>query len=106
MKASADFFYASTNENVMCADGKERVVGDEQYLNRLQEFLATKFAKSSSRDLLRSELELLSVFARRLNDVASKGVHGEVSPEEAKQGLLGLYWFLFNVTSRLQRESS
>jgi hypothetical protein len=106
IKASADFLYAPSNETVVCADGKERVFGDEQYLNRLQEFLATKFGKSSSRDLLRSELEHLSVFARRLNDVASKGVHAEVSPEEAKQGLLGLYMFLYNVTSRLQRESS
>lgn len=90
----------------MCADGKERVLGDEQYLNRLHEFMATKFAKSSSRDLLFSELDHLSVFARRLNDVASKGVHAAVSAEEAKQGLLGLYMFLYNVTSRLERESS
>jgi predicted DNA binding CopG/RHH family protein len=105
MKASADFFYPPTNKNVMCADGRERVLDEEQYLNRLHEFLATKFAKSSSRDLLRSELEHLAVFARRLNDVASKGVHGEVNPDEGKQGLLGLYMFLFNLTSRLQRES-
>jgi len=103
MKASADFFYPPVNEMVKCADGKERLLGDEQHLNRLHEFLATKFAKSSSRDLLRSELEYLSVFARRLNDVASKGVHADVNQEEAKQGLLGLYMFLYNVTSRLQQ---
>jgi hypothetical protein len=106
MKACADFFYPPANRKVMCADGKERVLGDEQYLNRLYEFMGTKFAKSSSSDLLFSELDHLSVFARRLNDVASKGVHAAVSPKEAKQGLLGLYMFLYNVTSRLERESS
>ena len=33
------------------------------------------------------------MFVRRLNDVASKGVHTDVSHEEAKQGLIGLYMF-------------
>jgi hypothetical protein len=106
MMASADFLYPPAEEMVICADGKERLLGKEQYLNRLQEFLATTFAKSSSSDLLLSELEYLSVFARRLNVVASKGVHTDVSPIEAKQGLLGLYMFLYNVTSRLEQESS
>lgn len=106
MKASADFFYAPTNTPVKCSDGKERILSEEQYLNRFHEFLATRFSKSCSRDLLSSELDYLSVFAHRLNNVASKGVHADVSPEEAKQGLLGLYMFLYNVTSRLQQQSS
>jgi hypothetical protein len=102
IKASADFFYPPKVGVVKCSDGKERQLGDEQYLNRLNEYIATAIAKSASKDLLRAELDYLSVFARRLNEVASKGVHAEVSVEEAKQGLLGLYLFLFNVTSRLQ----
>jgi hypothetical protein len=77
-------------------------MGDENYLNRLHEYIATTFAKSSSSDLLRAEFEYLSIFARRLNDVASKGVHSDVSGREAKQGFLGLYMFLYNVISQLQ----
>jgi len=106
IKASADYFYPPTKDKVTRSDGVARVLDDEKYLNRLHEYLANTFDKSSSRDLLRSELEYLSVFARRLNDVASKGVHAEVSAEEAKQGMLGLYMFLYNTTSRLQQESS
>jgi hypothetical protein len=49
---------------------------------------------------LKAEVDYLSVFARRLNDLASKGAHAEVTSEEAKQGLLGLYMYLFNVTAR------
>jgi hypothetical protein len=78
------------------------VLGEDRYLNRLDEFLLTRLGNSSSRDLLRSELSYLSAFARRLNDISSKGVHADVTPEEAKQGLLGLYMFLYNVISRLQ----
>jgi hypothetical protein len=67
--------------------------------------LWTTFRKSTSRDLLKADLDYLAVFARKLNDVASKGVHAEVSAQEAKQGLLGLYTFLFNVSYKLQEES-
>jgi len=106
IKGAADYFYPPINDRVTCADGIERQLGDEQYLNRLNEYLATEFKKSSSRDLLRAELDHLGVFARRLNDVASKGVHANVTAHEAKQGLIGLYLFLYNVISPLQHKSS
>jgi hypothetical protein len=106
IKAAADFFYPPRDQVVKCSDGTERVLGDEQYLNRLQEFLANRLAKSSSRDLLRAELDHLAVFARRLNDIASKGVHATVSFSEAKQGLLGLYLFMYNLCSHLDEKSS
>lgn len=104
IKASADFFYPATEQIVRCSDGVERQLGDDQYLNRLQEFLSTRVVKSSSKELLRAEFDHLAAFARRLNDLASKGVHANVALQEAKQGLVGLYMFLFNVVSRLQRE--
>lgn len=106
IKAASDFFYPPLDQAIKCSDGNERVLGDEQYLNRLQEFLFTSLTKSSSRDLLCAEFEHLAVFARRLNDIASKGVHATVSLAEAKQGLLGLYLFLYNICSRLQEKSS
>lgn len=101
IKAVADYFYPSVNEIVRCADGVERRLGDEQYLNRLHEFVYTSFQRSTATDLLRAELEYLLVFARKLNDIASKGVHAEVALPEAQQGFLGLYMFLFNVVRRL-----
>ncbi|NQT87045.1 hypothetical protein HQ560_09790 [bacterium] len=88
IKAAADFFYPPGSEQVTCADGKTRVLDDEKYLNRLEEYLMTKFTKSSSRDLSRAELGPLAVFARKLSGAASKGVHADVSIHEAKQGLL------------------
>jgi hypothetical protein len=106
IKAAADYFYSPKPGLHKCADGKDRELGDEQYLNRLHEYLATAVQSSSSRDLLRAEFEHLAVFARRLNDIASKGVHAEVSAPEAKQGLLGLYLFLYNVTARLEERDA
>jgi hypothetical protein len=106
IKASADYFYPPSSGTVMCIDGTERNLGDKKYLNRLHEYLTVTFNKSASQDLLKAELDHLMVFAQHLNEIASKGVHTNVSAQEAKQGLLGLYMFLYNVISHLQRESS
>ncbi len=106
IKASADFFYPSVTEPIICFDGKKRKLGEDQYLNRLWQFLMTTFPESTSRELTRAELEHLAALAERLNQIASKGVHADVSPHEAKQGLLGLYMFLYNVVVKLQNKDS
>jgi hypothetical protein len=102
IKASADYFFPPEHTPRQCADGKERTLGDEQYLNRLHEFVHTTFPRSASSDLLRAEVEHLLVFARRLNHISSKGVHSKVTAAEAKQGFAGLYLFLFNVCQQLE----
>jgi hypothetical protein len=43
-------------------------------------------------------------FLSRLNEMASKGVHASVTLAEAKQGLVGLYFFLFNVCQHLSQK--
>jgi hypothetical protein len=102
LKAAADYFAPPTGMTV-CADGIERLLGDEQYMNRLHEFLATAMNKSTARDVLRAELDYLAAFIRRLNDLASKGVHAESTLAEAKQGLVGVYLFLFNICQHLAK---
>jgi hypothetical protein len=106
IKAAADHFYPAQAALVTCADGQQRNLDDDHYLNRLDQYLRTELNNSSSRKLLQTELDHLALFARRLNDVASKGVHGEVSSDEAKQGLLGLYMFLYNLIAHLERRES
>jgi hypothetical protein len=101
LAAAADFFYPPVAGTVTCVDGIERSFGDQKYLNRLQEFLTSRLVSSTSKDLLKAELDHLVTFVRRLNDMASKGVHGSVALAEARQGLVGLYFFLFNVSQHL-----
>lgn len=99
IKSAADYFYPPSSRAVVCKDGKERSLGDDEYLNRLHEYIATEFSKSKSSQLLNAEFELLAAFMRKLDRIASKGVHAEVSLSEAKQGLIGLYFFLHNIIS-------
>ena len=102
-KATADFFYPSIAGKVICADGKERELGEDRYLNRLQEFLARRLPGSTSKHLLQAELDYLGKFLSRLNEMASKGVHASVTLAEAKQGLVGLYFFLSTYVSIFRR---
>jgi hypothetical protein len=103
-KATADFFYPSIAGKVTCADGKERELREDRYLNRSQEFLARRLPGSTSKHLLQAELDYLGKFLSRLNEMASKGVHASVTLAEAKQGLVGLYFFLFNVCQHLSQK--
>lgn len=98
LKAAADHFYPPQTEPVICSDGKERLLNDDRYLNRLSEYLATKIPPSTARELAEAELALLDAFMRRLNDLASKGVHAAVSQAEARQGLVGMFMFLSTIT--------
>lgn len=106
LKAAADFFYAPVAGKVRCTDGEERLMGEDQYLNRLQQFLSERIDGSTSKELLQAELEHLNSFLRRLNGLASKGVHASVTLAEAKQGLVGLYFLLFNITHHLVAEAA
>jgi len=103
INAVADYFYPVPENDVKCVDGKIRKMGKDQYLNRLYEFCCVKFQSSTSNDLIQAELDYLMVFAKKLNAIASKGVHAKVTNSEAKQGFVGLYLFLFNIISKLER---
>ncbi|MFP5238958.1 MAG: hypothetical protein ACLGQW_03915, partial [Acidobacteriota bacterium] len=101
LKSAADYFHPPMNGKTICSDGVERTLGNDEYLNRLHEFLAINVRRSTSKDLLTVELNHLSSFMRRLNEMASKGVHASVELSESRQGLVGLYFFLYNMSKRL-----
>lgn len=102
IKAAADYFYPPLQHPTVCLDGQERLLGNDQYLNRLNEYLMKNIERSSSKTLLKTEFEHLSVFMKKLNEIASKGVHAEVTMNEAKQGLIGIYMFLHNLIIKIQ----
>ncbi|MCW9032908.1 MAG: hypothetical protein OQJ97_01720 [Rhodospirillales bacterium] len=104
LKAVADYYFPPVHGMHKCIDGMKRQLGEEQYLNRLQEFLAKSLRTSASKELLESELEYLVKFIRRLNNIASKGVHSSVTLSESRQGLIGLYFSLFNISQYLNEK--
>jgi len=100
VKATADHFYPPKDGVVIDEDGNQHGLGNEQYLNRLEEF-SKSFGSGTAADLLRAELSALMVLIRKVDKIGSKGVHSDVTRTDAEQGLLGLYLFLANLIAKL-----
>ena len=100
----ADYFYPPVQDKILCCDGIKRKMGNQEYLNRLGEFCTKTFNSSTSNELINAELNYFMTFAKKLNEIASKGVHTNVSPIEAKQGLVGLYLFLSNIIEKIEHQ--
>lgn len=94
LSAVADMYYPASRCATTCADGQARKLTEDKYLNRLEEYLRTECQATTSTELAQAELNLLAKFMRKLNDLASKGVHATVTQEEAHQGFVGMYLFL------------
>ena len=68
-----------------------RKLGEEQYINRLWAFLDENAEAGSDKDLAKAHINYMGAFLQRLNEKASKGVHAEVSYEEAVRAVLYTY---------------
>ena len=68
-----------------------RKLGEDQYINRLWAFLDENAAAGSDKDLAKAHIDYMGAFLQKLNDKASKGVHAEVSYEEAVRAVLYTY---------------
>jgi hypothetical protein len=106
IKSVADYFYPPSDIEIMCSDGINRILGNDQYLNRLHEFINTNLVKSTSNELLIIEFESLEKIIRKLNELASKGVHSNVTKREAKQCFLSFYNFLSNIVTAIQAKQT
>lgn len=98
----ADFYYPPQNDEVKCCDGANRMLGKEQYLNRIQEYIRKFIKKSTSRELLLLEFDNLDKIIRKLNELSSKGVHDTVTKRESRQCLYSFYAFCSNLVCAIE----
>lgn len=68
-----------------------RKLGEDQYINRLWAFLDENAEAGSDKDLAKAHIDYMGAFLQKLNEKASKGVHAEVSYEEAVRAVLYTY---------------
>lgn len=82
LKRLADALYPPRSEKV-----NGRSVTEDKYINRLWAYLKQQLKKTDSQ-LVLSELEDIGNRIDRLYDLASKGVHADIDPLEARRVLL------------------
>lgn len=90
LKALADALYPA-GEPVTDGNGVSRKMDNDHYRNRLTEYVRARKKRSTHADLLASNLESLGNRLKSLDDLASKGVHTQVSLSEAESCLSWVY---------------
>ena len=101
----ADSIFPPQSEDWKDSKGKMRKVGTEEYKNRLLAFADNRTGSNSSNSILASEIEHLSARLDAVYEKVSKGVHTEVSPDEARLAVIQTYLFIGEI-ARLTKESS
>lgn len=101
IKSLADSLYPPTNVAINGSDGKERILGNDQFMNRLMQFAIDRLGKSTHVKLVEETIHSLGNRLNKLNSLASKGVHQEVSLIEAESCLM---WTFFLTADFLRIE--
>jgi hypothetical protein len=95
----ADPLFAARNEDWIDGSGKARKVGPEQYKNRLLAYLSQTNARDSSQEVVVSGLEHLAARLDAIYEKTCKGVHVDVSEQEARLAVIHTYLFVGEIAN-------
>lgn len=95
----ADSVFPARQEEWSDRKGQSRKVGVDQYKNRLLAYLTDLRQNEGDYALLESELEHLASRLDVIYDKACKGVHADVSPNEARLAVIHTYLFIGEVAT-------
>lgn len=93
----ADAMYPARSEPHVDSSGKSRDVSADNYKNRLLAYLEQNTTSVGSKELIASGLEHLAARLDAVNSKVSKGVHVDVTKEEARLAVIHTYLFLGEV---------
>ncbi len=103
----ADSVFPAQKDEWKDRSGKNRKVGVEQYKNRLLAYLANLGGSSGTYTLLETELNHLASRLDIIYEKTCKGVHIDVTHEEARLSVIHTYLFIGEVaTFAMQSEKS
>jgi hypothetical protein len=90
----ADALFPPQTEDYIDGRGKVRKVGADQYKNRLVAYAEQRIKSASSRELLGSNLEHIAARLDVVYEKTCKGVHADVTVEEARMVMIQTYLML------------
>jgi len=90
----ADSLFPAQTGEYVGSDNRPRKVGAEQYNNRLLAYADARIASGSTRQLIKTQLGHLAARLDAVYEKACKGVHADVTVEEARMVMIQTYLFL------------
>ncbi|PVW04416.1 hypothetical protein DEA06_10470 [Microbacterium sp. Gd 4-13] len=97
LKTLADQLYPASSEPVTGFDGKARVLDDAKFVNRLVQYVAETVGKHENGAVVQAALEDIGARLGALNELASKGVHAEVTTYEVDTCVVQTYLVVADV---------
>ena len=94
----ADAIYPPRDEPV-CVGGKYVKVGQEQYINRLVQFIASKAASKTYQDVVGADLSSIGNRLDAINDAVCKGTHTKITHDEALRYVIHTYLLISDIVS-------
>lgn len=93
----ADAIFSPSEDSYVDGKGKARKVGQEQYKNRIVACLEQKLQSGSTAAILSSEIEHLAARLDAVYEKACKGVHDNVTIEEARLAVIQTYLMIAEI---------
>jgi hypothetical protein len=91
LQSVADVLYPATGAVVVGSDGKPREMSADKYRNRLWQYVSEHASSDIGRRIAGATIEELGRKVNILDELGSKGVHGQVTLEEVDQCVLQTY---------------
>ena len=87
-------------------DKKGRSLGQGQYVNRLWAYMDEKIESKSNKELAKTHVDFLGSWLEKVNKLANKGVHAELSQIEAVKSVFHTYLVIADLLSYLETEKT
>ena len=99
IKEVADVLYPPSKDPVELPGGKKIQIGEEQYINRLIQYISSKSDSGSFKGIVGSHLRFIGERLDSVHNAANKGTHTEVTIEEAERYIIYTYLILGDILS-------
>lgn len=106
LKTLADELYPARLEPVVGSDGKEHVLNDGAFINRLLQYVAETVGRHENGAVVQATLKDADARLRALNELASKGVHADVTAYEVDTCVVQTYLVIADVLRIRERASN
>lgn len=90
LKSLADLLYPATDTEIVGSDGNARAMTDDKFVNRLIQYVIDA-APGASSGVITADIEDFGRRLSALNELASKGVHAQVTQTEVDVCLIRTY---------------
>jgi hypothetical protein len=101
----ADAVFPAREDNYIDSKGKSRSVGKDQYKNRLIAFLDEKSIGNDQLSILESEIDYLAARLDKVYELSCKGVHADVSVDEARLAVIHTYLFVAEIAKTTSQKN-